>query len=73
MTFPSKLRLTIDPIKFEQVSARNKHNDIHTYVTFVTGSLLAISESLPFVKSSEGNGLLHAAAAVLKEYKEDVK
>lgn len=43
------------------------------YFTFLTGSLLAISESLPFFESVKGNGILHVFSQVFKEYKEDLK
>jgi hypothetical protein len=64
------MRLKIDPIKIH-ISQPEKSN-YAKYVTFISGSLLAISESLPYFDNVNGNGILHVISNILKEYKEDV-
>ena len=65
------LRIKLDPIKFEQISKPT--TGVHRYIAFISGSLLAISESLPFFETTKSNGILHAISGVVKEYKEDLK
>lgn len=44
----------------------------HSYIAFCTGTLLAISESMPFI-DTEYNGILHAVNKIQQEYKSDFK
>lgn len=44
----------------------------HSYISFVTGSMLFMSESMPFVDNNY-NGILHALIKVRDEYKNDFK
>lgn len=53
-----------------QSNAKNNtethHMEMNKYVAFVSGTLLAISESLPFFDNVNSNGLLHAASGIMK-------
>lgn len=62
------LRLKLEPIQFKLIS--DKKSNFSKYVSFITGSLLAISESLPFFDNIKGNGLLHVLSNIKKEYKD---
>jgi hypothetical protein len=44
----------------------------HAYISFGTGTLLAISESMPFI-NNEYNGVLHALSKIQQEYIKDFK
>ena len=44
----------------------------HNIISFVSGSLLIVSEFLPFLDSSP-NGILHYLSEIQKEYKSDYK
>ena len=44
----------------------------HGLISFLTGSTLAISESLPFV-DNKYNGIIHALSIIQKEYALDLK
>ena len=44
----------------------------HGLISFLTGSVLAISESLPFV-DNKYNGILHTLSIIQKEYFTDLK
>jgi hypothetical protein len=46
--------------------------NLRSYISFFTGSLLAISESMPFI-DNEYNGVLHALSKIRQEYKNDFK
>jgi hypothetical protein len=65
------VRIKVEPIKFEQVSKPG--SPLHKYIAFISGSLLAISETLPFFSSFKANGILQAVSGIIKEYKEDLK
>lgn len=44
----------------------------HAYISFTTGTLLAISESMPFI-DNEYNGVLHMLSKIQQEYTKDFK
>lgn len=44
----------------------------HGYISFVSGTLLAISESLPFI-DNKYNGVLDCLSKIQQEYKENFK
>lgn len=44
---------------------------IHGIISFVSGSLLAVSELLPFT-NNKSNGILHCLSEIQKEYKSDI-
>jgi len=44
----------------------------HSYISFCTGTILCISESMPFF-DNEYNGILHALSKVQEEYIKDFK
>lgn len=56
------------PLKETKVT---KHN-YHTIISFVSGSLLIVSESLPFFDNTS-NGIIHCLSEIQKEYKTDFK
>lgn len=58
------LRLKIDPLQFKVISDKKPK-----YISFITGSLLVISETMPFFDNVQGNGLLHTLSSIQKEYK----
>ena len=53
-----------------QLNAKNNtethHTEINKYVAFISGTLLAISESLPFFDNVNSNGLLHGVSSIMK-------
>jgi len=54
-------RFKIDPVKIELTHSNEKSN-VHKYISVAFGTLLTISESLPFFKNTEANGILDALA-----------
>ena len=64
----SILKLKIEPIRIKMIS--EKKSNFNKYISFVFGSILAISESLPFFDNIKGNGLLHTLNSINKEYKD---
>lgn len=50
-----------------------KYFNCHKYISFVSGSLLIVSESLPYFETTKGNGIIHLLTNILKEYKDDFK
>jgi len=66
------LKIKIDgfPVK-DKLKDKLKPN-WHSYIAFGTGTLLAISESMPFI-DTEYNGILHAVNKIQQEYKSDFK
>lgn len=44
-------------------------NSFHSYMMFGSGTLLAISESLPFITDIKANGILDAVKKIREEYK----
>ena len=65
------IRLQIDPVNIIYPSP--KSNSKNKYLTFISGSLLIISETLPYFQSINGNGIIHTFTNILKEYKDDFK
>lgn len=55
-------------VKLETMSSI-KSNKFHNYMVFGSGTLLAISESLPFITDIKANGILDAVKKIREEYK----
>lgn len=66
----TRLRIKLDPVEVRNCNFTPKSN-FNKYITFVSGSLLAISESLPFFDNIKSNGLLHMLSGIHKEYKDE--
>lgn len=68
---PLRVNLSLDkkPLQIKLISS--KKSNFTKYVTFISGSLLAISESLPFFDNINGNGVLHMLSSIQKEYKDE--
>ena len=64
-----QLRIKLEPIQVKMISP--KSSNLGKYITFVSGSLLAISESLPFFDGIKGNGVIHTLSSIHKEYKNE--
>ena len=64
--FPKLINIKIDG--FPQKAKKNAHS----IIAFVSGTLLIVSESLPFL-NTESNGILHCISEIQKEYKIDFK
>lgn len=64
----STFRVKIDGFPHEEKSKPNWHG----IISFGTGCLLAISESMPFI-DNEYNGVLHTLSKIQQEYKNDFK
>ena len=66
------LKLKIDPIEIK-ISDTNSNNSshIHKYISFMSGSLLVVSESLPYFDNINGNGILHVFENIQKEYRDN--
>jgi hypothetical protein len=62
------LKVQLNPIKISFDSP--KKLNLNKYITFISSSLLALSESLPFFDSVNGNGLIQMSSNIHKEYKE---
>jgi hypothetical protein len=63
--FPRVIRVKLDSPQINEspyASLKNK-------IMFVSGTLLAISESLPFVTNVQANGILDAIKKIREEYK----
>jgi hypothetical protein len=60
--------------KFFIVHSQKKSSKINysQYVSFISGSLLAISETIPFI-DNKYNGILHALSIIQSEYKNNFK
>lgn len=56
LLFPRMIRVKIENNTPEPISLRK----IHNYIMFGSGTLLAISESLPFMTDIKANGILDA-------------
>ena len=63
------LRVKLYPTELKLVSPTK--SNINKYITFVSGTLLAISETLPFFDNTNGNGILHILSGVQKEFKDE--
>lgn len=66
-----KLFSKIVNIKIDGFPLKEKKN-LHGIISFVSGTLLIISESLPFL-NTQSNGILHCISEIQKEYKTDFK
>ena len=66
---PQTFRIKI--IDFPPKQTQNKTN-WHGYISFVSGTLLAISESLPFTYNKY-NGVLDCLSKIQQEYKGNFK
>ena len=44
------------------------NEDTSTTVAIISGALLVASEILPYIKSTDGNGLVHGLIKVLKKF-----
>ena len=62
--FPRTINVNIN----NSPKTESKGINYHNYSVFIFGSLLAISEALPFVEV-EGNGILHVLKKVFEYYK----
>lgn len=49
-----------------------KKTSILSYISFISGSLLAISEIMPFL-DTRSNGILHAFSKIIQEFRSDIK
>jgi len=54
-------RFKMEPVKVE-ITHSNEKSNIHKYISVAFGTLLTVSESLPFFKNTEANGILDALA-----------
>lgn len=66
---PRTFKIKIDgfPVKEKPVKT-----NWHAYISFTTGSILCISETMPFI-NNEYNGVLHALSKIQQEYTKDFK
>lgn len=64
--FPKIIRIKIENSLVPPISLRTR---IHNYIMFGSGTLLAISESLPFMTDIKANGILDAAKKIRDEFK----
>ena len=58
-------------IKIDGFPEKKKIN-IHSSITFITGTLFIISETMPFT-NTEYNGIIHTLSKIQQEYKSDFK
>lgn len=55
-------------VKLETEKPTIPKTRIHNYVMFTSGTLLAISESLPFMTDIKANGIIDALKKIREEY-----
>lgn len=55
-------------IKIDGYPPKTSDNKFHKYTMFLSGSLLAVSEALPFI-DSRGNGIIDTLKKIRDEYK----
>lgn len=55
-------------IKLETGGQNVPRNKFHNYFMFSSGTLLAISESLPFMTDIKANGIIDALKKIREEY-----
>jgi hypothetical protein len=55
-------------VRLESDSSKLPKNKFHTYAMFTSGTLLAISESLPFMTDIKANGIIDALKKIREEY-----
>ena len=67
MLLPKVLKIKIDgfPVK-------ESKTNWHSYISFFTGTILCMSESMPFI-DNKYNGILHMLYTIQQEYKNDFK
>lgn len=46
----------------------NCNEDLSTTISIITGSLLVASEILPYINSTEGNGIIDVCIKILKKF-----
>jgi hypothetical protein len=65
LLFPKIIKVKIDgfPIK------NQSKNIFHNYMMFGSGTLLAISETLPFMSDTKANGIIDAIKKIRDEFK----
>jgi hypothetical protein len=69
----SRLHIKLDDIDtINKLSQKSTKPNWHGYVSFFTGSILTVSETMPFIDSNY-NGILHALSKIQEEYKSDFK
>jgi hypothetical protein len=68
--FPRKLdvNVNINNVTPKEKSSMYSFTNIHNYSVFIFGSLLAISEALPFM-DTQSNGILHSIQKIFDYYK----
>lgn len=55
-------------VKLETEVPKLPKNRFHNYIMFSSGSLLAISEALPFMTDIKANGIIDALKKIREEY-----
>jgi hypothetical protein len=63
--FPKIIKVKIDSVLKPNISK----NRFHNYIMFGSGTLLAISETLPFMVDIKANGILDAVKKIRDEFK----
>jgi hypothetical protein len=65
LLFTNIIKVKIDgfPVKSQP------KNIFHNYIMFVSGTLLAISETLPFMNDTKANGIIDAIKKIRDEFK----
>lgn len=58
-------------IRIKGFPLKENKNNYRNIISFISGSLLIVSESLPFLDNSP-NGILHCLSEIHKEYKTDL-
>ena len=66
---PKTFNIKIKGFPLKEKVVKNNYRNI---ISFVSASLLIISESLPFFDNSS-NGIIHCLSEIQKEYKSDFK
>jgi len=66
--FPQTLKIKIDGFPHKTSLKTNWSS----YISFCTGTLLTISETMPFI-DNKYNGVLHTFSKIQQEYKNDFK
>ena len=69
----NRLRIHRIKIKIDGFPIKQKvKTNWHAYISFISGTLLTVSESLPFI-DNKYNGIVHALSKVQHEYKDNFK
>jgi hypothetical protein len=61
------IKARIIRVKIDGYPVKVNDNNFHKYTMFISGSLLAISEALPFI-DSRGNGIIDTLKKIRDEY-----